>query len=118
MRVVWPRIWEMRDSGAGLDGFVFVVDAADRTRFPEAKEELHSILQEPRLAHLPVAVLGNKTDIPVAACEEELRRALELDGSGEVRRGAGAAPVELFMMSVVRQSGLEQGFRWLSQLSE
>merc|ERR1712085_218144 len=33
------RIW--RDYYASVDGIIFVVDAADRTRFQEVQEELH-----------------------------------------------------------------------------
>merc|ERR1712004_268193 len=63
------RIW--RDYLAAVDGIVFLVDAADRTRFNEAREELKNLLEEPSLAQVPLAVLGNKIDIPVAASEDE-----------------------------------------------
>merc|ERR1712061_763554 len=65
------RIW--KDYFAAVDGIVFLVDAADRTRFQESREELHRLLEEPSLAEVPVVVLGNKIDIPVAASEDELR---------------------------------------------
>merc|ERR1712048_1131866 len=70
------RIW--RDYCQGVDGILFLVDAADRTRFAEAREELHKLLEEPGLADVPIAVLGNKIDIPVAASEDELRAGLDL----------------------------------------
>merc|ERR1712024_176719 len=70
------RIW--KDYYAALDGVVFLVDAADRTRFQEAREELHQLLSEPSLAQVPIVVLGNKIDIPVAASEDELRHSLQL----------------------------------------
>merc|ERR1712051_1024952 len=70
------RIW--KDYFAAMDGVVFLVDAADRTRFQEAREELHRLLEEPSLAEVPVVVLGNKIDIPVAASEDELRHSLQL----------------------------------------
>merc|ERR1719422_2042109 len=96
------RIW--KDYFAALDGVVFLVDAADRTRFQEAKEELHRLLAEPCLAEVPIVVLGNKIDIPVAASEDELRYSLQLFNhityGKEVKKAASKArPVELFMVS-------------------
>merc|ERR1712045_874101 len=70
------RIW--KDYLAAVDGIIFLVDAADRTRFEEAREELHRLLEEPSLVQVPFAILGNKIDIPVAASEEELRQSLGL----------------------------------------
>merc|ERR1719201_1410231 len=70
------RIW--KDYYASVDAIVFIVDAADRTRFQEAQEELMRVLDDPTLATVPIAVLGNKIDIPVAASEQELRSGLGL----------------------------------------
>merc|ERR1719401_588937 len=68
------RIW--KDYFATVDGIIFLVDAADRTRFQEAKEELSRLLEDQALASVPFVVLGNKIDIPVAASEDELRNVL------------------------------------------
>merc|ERR1711877_84965 len=70
------RIWQ--HYLATVDGAIFLVDAADRTRFAEAREELSKLLEDQSLSHVPFAVLGNNIDIPVAASEEELRRHLGL----------------------------------------
>merc|ERR1712066_1060638 len=70
------RIWQ--DYFAAVDGIVFLVDAADRTRFAEAREELSKLLEDQSLSQVPIAVLGNKIDIPVAASEDELRRHIGL----------------------------------------
>merc|ERR1712194_109687 len=113
------RIW--RDYYASVDGIIFVVDAADRTRFQEVQEELHRLLEDPCLADVPIAVLGNKIDIPVAASEDELRNALGLfqhmTYGRDLKKGAAASarPVELFMVSVIRRMGYAEGFQWLSQ---
>mmetsp|Transcript_13604 Transcript_13604/g.37124 ORF Transcript_13604/g.37124 Transcript_13604/m.37124 type:complete len:194 (+) Transcript_13604:58-639(+) len=112
------RIW--KDYFATVDGIIFLVDAADRTRFNEAKEELSRLLEDQMLASVPFVVLGNKIDIPTAASEDELRNTLGLFShmtyGREVRKNdTGVRPVELFMVSVVKRMGYAEGFQWLSQ---
>jgi GTPase SAR1 family protein len=95
------KLW--RDYFAsGVDGVVFIVDAVDRARFPEAKKELdvgtglrcsyydetlthsvlHGVLQalllSDELANVPFLVLGNKIDLGNAPSEEDLRYQLGL----------------------------------------
>ncbi len=52
---------------------MYLVDSADRDRFPESKKELDALLSDDSLATVPVLVLGNKIDLPTAAGEDELR---------------------------------------------
>jgi len=111
------RIW--KDYFATVDGIIFLVDAADRTRFNESKEELSHLLEEQSLQNVPFVVLGNKIDIPVAASEDELRNALGLFSHMTYGRDAkkgqpGVRPIELFMCSVVKRMGYAEGFQWLS----
>jgi len=112
------RIW--KDYFATVDGIIFLVDAADRTRFNEAKEELAHLLDDQALASVPFVVLGNKIDIPTAASEDELRHVLGLYshvtyGRDAKKSDSGVRPVELFMVSVVRRMGYAEGFQWLAQ---
>lgn len=115
------RIW--KDYFATVDGIIFLVDAADRTRFEEAKEELSGLLDQPALANVPFVVLGNKIDIPTAASEDELRNVLGLYSHmtyGKEIKGGNSGnqsvrPVELFMVSVVKRMGYAEGFQWLAQ---
>lgn len=103
------RIW--RDYFAEVDGIIFIVDGADRTRFPEAREELNQLLREPGLAEVPVVILGNKIDIPTAASEDELRNSLGIQAFlGKDR------PLEVFMCSVVKKMGYAAAFNWLADL--
>ena len=111
------KVW--KDYYAKVDAIVFLVDAADRDRFPESKKELDSLLSDDSLGDVPFLVLGNKIDIPQAASEEELRYNLGLQattGKGKVDlRDANLRPLEVYMCSVVKRMGYGEGFRWMSQ---
>ena len=60
-------------------GVIFVVNAADRSRFDEARNALHRYLRENELADIPLLVYANKQDLADAAPPEEVSVALELD---------------------------------------
>jgi GTP-binding protein SAR1 len=113
------RLWQ--DYTTTVDGVVFLVDAIDRQRFPEAKRELDNLLSSDELRGVPFLVLGNKIDMPSAASEEELKYALGLvdtygkDVSSQFyENDCGACPIEVFMCSVVRRMGYKDAFQWLS----
>lgn len=49
-----------------------MVDAADLDKMEASRNELHSLLDKPQLAGIPVLVLGNKRDLPGALEETGL----------------------------------------------
>ena len=102
-----------------IDGIVYLVDALDRERFPEAKKELDNLLTDDTLATVPVLVLGNKIDAGNAASEEELRGVLGLTSTygkeGKSEAAMGVRPIEVYMCSVVRRMGYSDGFKWIAQ---
>lgn len=110
------RLW--KDYFTKVDAIVFLVDAADTTRFPESKAELDGLLQQDDLAKVPFVILGNKIDIPTAVPEDVLKRHLGCDGLTTGKQSAVPAdnvrPLEVFMCSVVKKRGYGEAFRWLS----
>uniref|UniRef100_A0A7S2IFY0 Small COPII coat GTPase SAR1 n=1 Tax=Haptolina brevifila TaxID=156173 RepID=A0A7S2IFY0_9EUKA len=110
------KVW--KDYFPQVDAIVFLVDAHDQDRFPEAKKELDGLLQCEELENVPFLILGNKIDLGRAASEDVLRIQLGVQqtttGKGKAAAVDGIRPMEVFMCSVVRKSGYGEGFRWLS----
>ncbi|XP_074648221.1 small COPII coat GTPase SAR1B-like [Tubulanus polymorphus] len=112
------RVW--KTYFPAVDGIVFLVDAFDRERFPEAKAELDSLMMDEQVMNAPVLILGNKIDKPGAASEDELRTLFGLHGQttgkGNIpRTELHSRPVEMFMCSVLKRQGYGEGFRWMAQ---
>jgi len=111
------RVW--RDYFPAVDGVVFLIDAADRSRFEESKVELDSLLTDEQLANVPVVILGNKIDVGGAASEDELRHFFGLYGQTTGKNKVPRAeltgrPLELYMCSVLKRQGYGDGFRWIA----
>ena len=47
-----------------VSGILYVVDSADKERFPESRDELQSLLKADEMRGVPVVVLANKQDLP------------------------------------------------------
>eukprot|EP00761_Pharyngomonas_kirbyi_P011755 gb/GECH01011781.1/.p1 GENE.gb/GECH01011781.1/~~gb/GECH01011781.1/.p1 ORF type:complete len:190 (+),score=33.57 gb/GECH01011781.1/:1-570(+) len=111
------KLWE--DYMTEVDAIVFLVDAAEPERLPYAREELNSLLTNENLANVPFLILGNKIDIYGAVSEEQLKAELGIQTTGKAKVDPKQIrPVEVFMCSVVQESGYGDGFRWLAQFLE
>mmetsp|Transcript_268 Transcript_268/g.900 ORF Transcript_268/g.900 Transcript_268/m.900 type:complete len:596 (-) Transcript_268:24-1811(-) len=105
---------------SSVDCIFFFVDAIDKDRLPEAKQELDNLRGKLELATVPIAVFGNKTDVRQAACTKaELSVALGLEdllmSQGDAKAPKDVRPLELFMMSVIREECTEP-FNWFQKL--
>jgi len=103
------RLWKEYFRTAG--GILFMVDAQDRSRFPEAAEELQHLLAASALKPVPIAVFGMKVDLNGAASEEEFR-----SGMGLSAEMMAANTVKIFMCSVVERRGYSDAVRWLTEI--
>ena len=97
-----------------------MIDAAEHGRLEESKAELEKLLQMPELSTVPFVIFGNKVDKKEALGEEQLREVMGLPfhqtyGKDASSSNPGARPIELFMCSVVKRAGYQDGFTWLGQ---
>src|SRR4051812_1711939 len=76
IRALWMKCLE------GLSSIVYVVDASDRERIPEALGELVHLLKDAKdegspLDQMPVLILCNKSDLANVATPAEIKAELE-----------------------------------------
>ncbi|KNC53419.1 uncharacterized protein AMSG_12216 [Thecamonas trahens ATCC 50062] len=102
----------------GVDGVVFLVDAADASRFEEASTELLGVLDNEHLADAPVVVLANKVDEAWAAGPEDMAVALGisamLTGADDEQLGDSVRPLHIFPCSLKLRQGYGAGLNWLA----
>ena len=100
-RDLWFHYYE------NTDGVIFVVDSSDKERLEEAKEVLHSMVQDQRLNDTPLLVFSNKIDLPATLPVSEVEKCLNL------HKIIGRKwTVE--ETSALTGIGIRSGFKWLS----
>jgi GTP-binding protein SAR1 len=92
-----------------VDGVVFVVDVADKSRIEEAKGELDKLREHEVAGKLPLLILGNKIDRAEAMSEEEVRFALGLPHADDESDHA-----HLEMCAIAHKMGFGDGLKWLA----
>ena len=102
LRSYWRNYFE------STDGLIWVVDSNDVERLQMCKEELHSLLQEGRLAGASLLIFLNKIDIPTAQSPQEIARLLDVD---TIRQGK--RHVHLCACSARTGEGLLEGMSWM-----
>lgn len=68
LRSYWRNYFEKTDA------LIWVVDATDRLRIEDCREELHGLLQEERLSGATLLVFANKTDVNGCMDEREIQQ--------------------------------------------
>merc|ERR1711865_79452 len=72
IRPYWRNYFDQTDS------LMYVIDSSDRKRLEETSEELHKLLEEDKLAGVPLLVLANKQDLLNAVPADEVAEGLGL----------------------------------------
>nr|QXF29022.1 Arl2 [Vischeria sp. CAUP Q 202] len=102
IRSYWRNYFE------ATDGLVWVVDSADRRRLDVCKKELHSLLQQEKLAGASVLIFANKQDLAGALSAEQIVAALDLRADQFENRHWS-----IVSCSAVTGEGLVQGIDWI-----
>jgi len=102
IRPLWRHYFQ------NTDAMIFVVDASDRERIEEAREELYRCLEDDLLKDAPVLIFANKADMPKAMQAKEVVSALGLD---KMHRREWHVQESV----AVRGDGLYEGLDWLSK---
>jgi len=107
----------------GAHGIVFVVDASDRMRFEEARDEMKLVLVDPQVEKVPLLILANKSDVPGAATAQEVRTYFvdENDSVEDMERKKQTKglderlhrPVRILSSSLLEDKDVNEAMRWL-----
>ena len=90
---------------------LFLVDASDSERMEEVGFELDALIAEHVVEGLPVCIMLNKCDLPLAMSTEEMCRRIDYH---HLQRIQGHDKMQVFRISVLRGEGYQQAFRWIS----
>ncbi|KAJ6446685.1 small GTPase superfamily, ARF type [Purpureocillium lavendulum] len=110
LRSYWRNYFEKTDA------LIWVVDATDRLRIGDCRDELHGLLLEEmlpvadesgqRLAGASLLIFANKTDVDGCMDEQEIRTALRLD---EIR----SHQWHILRCSAMTGTNLQEGLAWV-----
>ena len=99
-------LWEAHYHGTSA--IIFVIDAADFERLPEAKEILRAhVFNNPHLEKVPILIIANKQDLPGAIDAPLLIQLLDLHKQFIDRTFA------IFDCSILYGHGVVESFMWL-----
>ncbi|KAM4057133.1 ADP-ribosylation factor family protein [Hirsutella rhossiliensis] len=100
LRSYWRNYFEKTDA------LIWVVDATDRLRIQDCRDELHGLLQEERLAGASLLIFANKTDVEGCMNEQEIGSSLRLD---EIRTHQW----HIVRCSAMTGANLHEGLAWV-----
>ena len=88
------------------DALIYVIDSSDSQRMSETGQELSQLLNESKLAGVPLLVFANKQDLLNARSADEIRDGLKLRSIRDRKWAIQAC-------SSKDGEGLEEGFQWV-----
>ena len=98
------KLWD--DYLYNIDGLVFIIDAYERDRFYEVREEYCNLITKQDILKKPILILGNKIDITSSCSEEELNDLLGIDHLNQ--------NIKIFMCSILNRYNIRNAFEWFA----
>lgn len=102
LRTYWKNYFEKTDT------LIWVVDATDRERMDDCRQELAGLLQEERLSGASLLVFKNKSDVPGAMAEDEVCERLRLEAIKTHKW-------HIMPCSAMTGMNLQEGLEWVVQ---
>ncbi|KAH6872178.1 ADP-ribosylation factor [Alternaria rosae] len=102
LRTYWKNYFEKTDT------LIWVVDATDRERIDDCRQELAGLLLEERLSGASLLVFKNKSDVPGSMTEDEIREGLRLDAIKTHKW-------HIMACSAMTGMNLQEGLEWVVQ---
>ena len=90
---------------------IFVIDSSDKRRLEESGLELSQLLEEPKLAKIPVLIFANKQDLISALSCSDISDALHLHNIKDRSWTIQAC-------SAKNGTGLQEGVEWAIKSAE
>ncbi len=100
LRTIWEKYFEEAHA------VLYVVDAANQSRFDDAKSALEKVLRHPDLQGAPILIFANKQDLPAAVTAQDFSHYLDLKELND-------RPSLVQAMSAYDGSGIQEGVFWL-----
>merc|ERR1712066_688091 len=100
IRPYWSNYFESSDA------LVYVIDSSDARRLEESGTELKELLQDDKLAQIPLVIFANKQDLLNAKSAEDISTNLKLD---EIKDRTWT----IQSCSATKGDGLQEGMEWL-----
>ncbi|XP_064615962.1 ADP-ribosylation factor-like protein 3 [Liolophura sinensis] len=100
IRPYWKNYYE------NTDVLIYVIDCADQKRFEETSVELSELLDEEKLAGVPLLVYANKQDLLGAATANEIAEGLKLEHISDRKW-------QIQPCSATQSEGVKEGMEWV-----
>ncbi|ORZ37523.1 ADP-ribosylation factor family-domain-containing protein [Catenaria anguillulae PL171] len=105
IRPYWRNYFE------STDVFIFVIDSSDKRRLEEAGLEFKQLLDEEKLAKVPVLVFANKQDLTTSAPPDEIASLLNLHSIRD-------RTWQIQPCSAKNGDGVQDGMEWACKQAE
>ncbi|BFZ20861.1 hypothetical protein BsWGS_23900 [Bradybaena similaris] len=102
IRPYWKNYFE------NTDLLIYVIDSSDRKRFEETGDEMTELLEEEKLAGVPVLIFANKQDLLTAAKASEIAEGLNLNSIRD-------REWQIQACSALTGEGVKEGVEWMTK---